>query len=438
MAQVFPFRGIHFALREVGDLSDVVAPPYDRVPDDVQETLYARHPHNIVRITKGRVEAGDNEQRNVYTRAAETLQDWLKRAILVRDEVPALYVYHQEYTFGGERLTRKGFMALAQLEPEGVHAHERTLKGPKEDRLKLMRATEANLEHVFMLYQDRDRRADRILQDAAAGTRPDMVAEDADRNVHRVWKVTDPAVIRGVQEALRKKELYIADGHHRFETSTNYLRECVDKGWVPGAAESYDKRLMTLFNVAEPGMSIRPIHRLVHGIPQFDAERFLAKASEEFVVTRFPSFEAMEAAVRAGQGRHTFGLYARGVHATLALRDERAMDRLIAGTWSADYKRLDVSILHGAILEPLLGIDARALEEQRNITYSVTLEKGKNAIASGTEEIFFLLNPTGAEEVVRVADHGEKMPQKSTDFYPKLLTGLVAMKMEIEKPRAKG
>ncbi|MEI6171223.1 MAG: DUF1015 domain-containing protein [bacterium] len=433
MAQVFPFRGMHFDQRKIGSLTNVVAPPYDRVPDDVQTALYARHPHNIVRITKGRAEPGDDERNNVYTRAARTLNGWLEDGTLVRDKEPSLYVYHQEYAFGGERLTRKGFMALAQLEPEGVHAHERTLKGPKEDRLKLMRATEANLEHVFMLYRDPERQADRVIDAAVAGVRPTMVAEDADRNTHRVWQVTDPDVIRRVQEALGDKELYIADGHHRFETSGNYLCECREKGWAPAAPESFDKRLMTLFNVAEPGMSIRPIHRLVHGVAGYDAESFLAKAAEHFVVTRFPTFEAMEAATRAGKDRHTFGFAARGVHATLAFRDERVMDRLIAGSWSADTKRLDVSILHAAILEPLLGIDARALEEERNITYSVTLEKGRKGIESGTEQIFFLLNPTGADEVVRVADHGEKMPQKSTDFYPKLLTGLVAMKMEIRK-----
>ncbi len=433
MAQVFPFRGIRYGTKLAGDLTDLVAPPYDRVPDDVQAALYARHPRNIVRVTKGKPEAGDDKKKNVYTRAARTLEEWLRDGVLVRDAEPALYVYHQEYTFGGERLTRKGFMALAQLQPEKVHAHEQTLKGPKEDRLKLMRATEANLEHVFMLYQDPKREADAILNAAVAGRAPDMVAEDADKNAHRVWRITDPEVIRGVQAALADKELYIADGHHRFETSVNYMRACTAAGWSPAAPESFDKRLMTLFNVAEPGMSIRPIHRLVHGVAGFDANAILAKAEELFVVVRHPSFDAMDEAVRAGKDRHTFGFHATGVYATLSLRDERVMDRLISGDRSRDYKRLDVSILHGAILEPLFGIDARALEEQTNITYSVTLEKGRKGIESGSEQIFFLLNSTGAEEVVRVADHGEKMPQKSTDFYPKLLTGLVAMKMEIRR-----
>lgn len=433
MAQVFAFRGVHYADKVASRLTDVVAPPYDRVPDEVQAALYARHPLNIVRITKNKPEPGDGEGKNVYTRAARTLEEWLRDGTLARDAEPALYVYHQEYTFGGERLTRKGFMALAQLQPEKVHAHEKTLKGPKEDRLRLMRATEANLEHVFMLYHDAARRADRALADAIVGVRPAMVAEDADGNAHRVWRVVDAKVIRAVQDALADRELYIADGHHRFETSVNYMRECLAAGWKPRAVESFDKRLMTLFNVAEPGMSIRPIHRLIHGIPNFDPEAFLGQAAERFLVTRYPTFEAMEEATRAGKGKHTFGFAARGVHATLALRDETVMDRLISSEWSRDYKRLDVSILHAAILEPLLGIDARALEEQTNITYSVTLEKGRKGVDSGAEQIFFLLNATVADEVVRVADHGEKMPQKSTDFYPKLLTGLVAMKMEIDK-----
>jgi uncharacterized protein (DUF1015 family) len=433
MARIVPFRGVHYDERKITSLTDVVAPPYDRVPDDVQAALYARHPHNIVRVTKAKAELGDDDRVNVYTRAAKTLDDWMREGALVRDREPGLYVYHQEYTFGGTRLTRKGFMALAQLQPEKVHAHEKTLKGPKEDRLRLMRATEANLEHVFMLYSDGERRADHALADAVAGVRPTMTAEDADRNAHRVWRVTDPHVIRAVQDALADKELYIADGHHRFETSVNYMHECLAAGWEPAAPESFDKRLMTLFNVAEPGMSIRPIHRLIHGVSAYDAESFLARAEEQFIVARYPTFDAMESATRAGRDRHTFGFCSRGVHATLTLRDERIMDELISSQWSRDYKRLDVSILHAAVLEPLLSIDARALEEQTNITYSVTLEKGRKGIESGTEQIFFVLNPTVADDVIRVANHGEKMPQKSTDFYPKLLTGLVAMKMEIRK-----
>jgi len=433
MAEIHAFRGIRYDVTKVGSLTDVVTPPYDRVPEDVQATLYARSPLNMVRIIKGRAEPGDDERNNVYTRAARTFQEWLASGVFVRDPDPSLYMYHQEYTFGGERLVRKGVMALVKLEPQKVHAHERTLKGPKEDRLRLMRASEANFEHVFMLYNDPRRVADRALAEAVDGRKPDMVAQDADRNPHRVWRVSDPRTLAAVEAALRDKDLYIADGHHRYETSVNFMRECRERGWTPAATESFDTRLMTLFNVAEPGMSIRPIHRMVHGVAGFDPGAFLERAGERFEVTRRQSFEDMVQAAAAGAARHTFGFYARGAAATLRLRDEGTVDELIGGSWSKDYRRLDVSILHAAVLEALLGIDAQALEEQTNITYSVTLEKGRNGVESGAEQVFFVLNGTSADEVVRVADHGEKMPQKSTDFYPKLLTGLVLSKMEIRK-----
>ena len=433
MAKIIPFRGYRYSTEKVGQISDVVTPPYDRVYPDVQAAAYERHPNNIVRIIKGKANPGDSDSDNVYTRAAATLNEWIEQNVLVRDAEPALYVYHQEYTFAGERLVRKGVVALGKLEPEKVHAHEKTLKGPKEDRLKLMRATEGNFGHIFMLYNDPQRAADQALAEAIAGKEPTIVAEDADGNAHRVWKVTDSAVIETVQSALADKDLYIADGHHRYETAANFLGECEQQGWSPAAPESFDVRMMTLFNIAEPGMSIRPIHRMIHAVDGFDVEDFLGKAEASFTVVRHPSFEAMAEATRTGKSLHTFGCVAGGVFATLQLRSEDLVDDLVPGDRSEDYKRLDVSILHAGILERLLGVDAKALEEQRNVTYTVDETVGVESVASGKEQLFLLLNATSADEVVRVADHGEKMPQKSTDFYPKLLTGLVLTKMEIQK-----
>ncbi len=432
---IIPFRGIRYNPDKIRDMSSVVTPPYDRIYEDVQEICYERHLHNIVRIVKGRRDAGTNGG-GVYTRAAEHLSSWLQEGILVRDETPALYVYHQEYTFAGERLVRKGVIALARLEPGRVHFHEKTLKGPKADRLRLMQATEANFGQIFMLYSDRLRKAEAALAAAIEGVSPEIEAVDADGNAHRVWSIIDPAVIKAVQDSLAGKDLYIADGHHRYETALTFMAECEEKGWKEAAPESFGYRMMTLFNIAEPGMSIRPIHRLIHGIEQYDAEEFLAKAGGAFVVERHNSLQEMTAAVSAGSAQHTFGCYTGGIWATLRLRDEAIMDDLVGDDLSSDYKRLDVSILHTAILERLLGIDAQALAEQRNVTYTVDSERGAAMVDGGREQIFFLLNGTAADEVIRVADHGEKMPQKSTDFYPKLLTGLVFMKMEIEKPAA--
>jgi uncharacterized protein (DUF1015 family) len=433
MAHIVPFRGYRYDPGKVGRISDVVTPPYDRVYPEIQAACYERSPYNIVRIIKGKTDPDDSDAENVYTRAAGFLHRWIDEGVLVRDVEPALYVYHQEYSFEGRRLTRKGVVALGKLEPEKVHAHERTLKGPKEDRLKLMRATEANFGHIFMLYRDPERVADGVLTSAIDGIEPLIEAADDERNAHRVWRVGDPSVIERVQKALSDRDLYIADGHHRYETAATYMAECAENGWRPAAPESFDVRMMTLFNVAEPGMSIRPIHRLIHGPADFEPTAFLAAAAEQFVVERHPSFDAMAVATQAERERHTFGCYTGGIFATLTLRDVSVMDELIETDRSTDFRQLDVTILHAAILERLLGIDARALEEQRNVTYTVDAAKGIEAVDGGQEQLFFFLNATAADEVIRIADHGEKMPQKSTDFYPKLLTGLVLSVMEIEK-----
>jgi len=432
MAQLLPFRGYRYAPEHVADMTDVVAPPYDRVYPDVQEACYERSDFNIVRIIKGKEQAGDDEQKNVYSRAADHLRRWIEEGILQRDSTPALYAYHQTYSFGGERLTRKGIIALGKLEPEKVHAHERTLKGPREDRLKLIRATEANFGHIFMLYSDPNRTADAVAAEAIEGTTPDIEATDADGNLHQVWAITDSETIARIQGALSEKDLYIADGHHRYETAVNYMRECEEKGWKPAAAESFDARMMTLFNVNEPGTSIRPIHRMVHGLRSFDLEQFLSKASERFEVERVGDMQAMTEAV-AEAGKHAFGLATQDAFAVLKLREGVDLHELVSADRSNDYVNLDVAVLHAGILEELLGIDAKALEEQTFVTYTVDVAKAEKALASGAEQAFFFMNATRADEVVRVADHGEKMPQKSTDFYPKLLTGLVLTVMEIDK-----
>ena len=433
MAQIIPFRGYRYDPVIVGDISDVVTPPYDRVCPDVQQACYQRSPYSIVRIIKGLAEESDSDGNNVYMRAAEYLNEWIGEEILIRDTEPALYAYHQSYSFEGTHLTRKGVIALGKLEPETVHAHEKTLKGPKEDRLKLMRATEANFGHIFMLYDDPARSTEVAVQAIVENEQPLIEAEDADGNSHQVWRITDRAVVGTIQATLRDKDLYIADGHHRYETAVNYMDECQEKSWQPAAPESFGVRMMTLFNVSEPGMSIRPIHRLVHGIENFDGSSFLGAAAEHFHVERHDSFDEMVSATRDGCRQHTLGCVAADSFVTLTLKDESIMNKLVASDLSEDYRQLDVTILHAAILDRLLGIDAQALEEQRNVTYTVDAENGVSMVKSGREQLLFYLNSTTPDEVIRVADHNEKMPQKSTDFYPKLLTGLVLTKMEIAR-----
>jgi uncharacterized protein (DUF1015 family) len=433
LAQIIPFRGYRYNPAVVGNMSDVVTPPYDRVYPDVQKACYQRSPNNIVRIIKGLSEATDSESNNVYTRAAQSLETWIADEVLVRDSEPAFYAYHQTYSFEGEQLTRKGVIALGKLEPEKVHAHEKTLKGPKADRLKLMQATEANFGHIFMLYDDPERATEKALQTLVESNAPLINVVDTDENTHQVWLITDAAAIATIQAALNDKDLYIADGHHRYETAVNFMGECQENGWKPAAPESFGVRMMTLFNVAEPGMSIRPIHRLVHGIKGFEAASFLAAAGEHFNIEMHETVDAMVAATRTGRGQHTVGCVTGDLIFTLTLKEVSIMNELVDSDRSEDYKRLDVTVLHAAILDRLLGVDAKALEEQSNVTYTVDAAHGVAMVQSGEEQLFFYLNATSPEEVVRVADHDEKMPQKSTDFYPKLLTGLVLTKMEMTK-----
>ncbi len=433
MAHVIPFRGVRYNPHVVSDISDVVAPPYDRVYPDVQEACLARHPNNIVRIIKGQAQPSDNDAENVYSRAAASLSSWLQEGVLIRDETPAIYAYHQEYTFAGRTFIRKGIIALGQLEPEKVHAHEKTLRGPKEDRLRLMRATEANFGHIFMLYSDPERSADRAVEDAIRGETPLIQARDGDGNHHQVWSITSPETIRIVQEALSSRELYIADGHHRYETAVNYMRECQAKGWRPAAPESFDCRMMTLFNIDEPGMTIRPIHRLVHGVSSEKTRSFFDRAAARFTVIDVSTRDEAMKVLSDHRDGHAFACFTEDRWAVLALPDGTDVASVVPGTASLDYKALDVSILHAAVLDDLLGIDAKALEEQTHLTYTVDPTDGEARVAQGAEQMLILLNATTPEQVRCIADHGEKMPQKSTDFYPKLLTGLVLSKMEIQR-----
>ncbi|MBN1857703.1 DUF1015 domain-containing protein [Candidatus Bipolaricaulota bacterium] len=433
MAQIIPFRGIRYSPEFVADISDVVAPPYDRVYPDVQDACYDRHPNNIVRIIKGRAEPTDNDGNNVYTRAATYLRTWLERGVLIRDKVPTIYAYNQTYSFSGKTFTRKGVIALGRLEPDRVHAHEKTLRGPKEDRLRLMRATEANFGHIFMLYSDPERIADIAVTQAIHGCPPLMEAHDADGNLHQVWGITSPEVIGTVQEAMSARELYIADGHHRYETAVTYMDECTQRGWKPAAPESFDVRMMTLFNIDEPGMTIRPIHRLVHALPPERVLSFFERASEHFTLVEVADRDAALAALAANRSKHAFACFAGGRWAVLVLPDGTDIEAIVSGAASAEYKSLDVSILHAAVLDNLLGIDAAALEEQTHLTYTVDSADGEAQVRGGSEQLLILLNPTTPGQVRRIADFGEKMPQKSTDFYPKLLTGLVLSKMEIDR-----
>ena len=445
MAKIFPFRGITYSPEKFGrDLSDLITQPYDRITSERQAEYYRRHPKNFVRIVLGKKFASDDEYFNYYTRSAGYLNCWLDDKILVSAEKPAIYAYHQAFEVEGRQIVRKGFIALAELEEpgKGVKAHEKTLAGPKADRLNLTRHIRAQVGHIFMLYSDPQKIADEALERAIADREPDFTAKDWFGNEHRLWAITDTATIETVQSALADKTLFIADGHHRYETAVNYWKECESKGLKPepGATETYRNRMMTFINMDDPGLVVLPTHRVVHSVKNFDLDRFISAAEKNFKVERYAESKFQEVmakmAMLGEQGEHTFVFVPKNAKECylLTLRDESIMDSRITEQVSAEWKRLDVTILHKLLLEDLLGIDAKALEEKRNLYYIRNKEDGFKYLEKDPDvQCVFYVNPTKVEQVKKIASAGERMPQKSTDFYPKLLTGMVINKLRFSE-----
>ena len=429
MAEICPFRGVRYNPEKFPRLDVVVSQPYDRVRYGLQEKYYDLSQYNIVRIIKNKEEVGDDENNNVYTRARDHYHRWLNEGILIRDTQPALYVYHQEFTINGQRRVRKSFVAalrLVEFDEGTVLPHERTLAGPKVDRLNLLRATAINFELVFMLYPDPENQVNVLLDTAIAGRAPDVdVIELYEKDVRqKMWIVTDPQAIQAVQAAmLPKRNLIIADGHHRYETSLNYRNEMrvAHPDAPPNTAFNY--RAVALVSMDDPGLTILPTHREVHGYGMVPADVLLERAASYFAVIPVADQAAcLELMARRGR-EHAIGFYAAGRYHVLVLKNESLLDQLITEQRVLDWKRLDVTILHKLLIENVVGIDDQLLE--RKIRYHRDLQGAIDNVDRGEGEYVFLLNPTRIGEVKACSTQGEKMPQKSTDFYPKMISGLV-------------
>ena len=433
MALIYPFHGLRYSPEKAGDLSLVMTQPYDKISNELQREYYGRSPFNVVRITKNLEKNEDPD--TVYPDAAATFERWIAEELLVPEPNPAIYAYFREYEAEGEKLNQKGFVALLDLaRPAGsILPHERTLAEPKADRLRLMRATESNDDLIYMLFTDDRLVVDQILEEATHGLSPDIEVEDDFRAIHRVWAITDARVLKRIRDAMVPEELFIADGHHRFETAVAYMNECKSCGWRPGGTESFDKRMVACFNSAAPGITILPTHRLVHALASLESADFLRRAGQYFHAKKLKSPESLWGAMKEARGRdHVFGFYAADTRRPwlLTLKEEARVDPLMLAHGEA-YRHLDVSILHTLLLENILGIDEAKLVAQTHVEYARDREACLRAVNEGRYQAAFFLNPTTVEQMQRVALLGERMPQKSTDFYPKLLTGLVLMKMAI-------
>ena len=413
MARVFPFQPYRYT-PQAGRLDHLVTQPYDKITRPMRERYLELSPYNLVRIILGETSPSDNDRDNVYTRAAAYLQEWIKRGILASDREPSLYAYFQEFQDpdSGQTLVRQGFIGLGAVEDysEGVvHRHEQTLSGPKKDRLELLRHTHAHFGQIFMLYPDPERAIDGLLQQASCAA-PVCEVEDEYGAAHRLWKISDAAFIRRVQQLMGPKKLLIADGHHRYETALAFRNENPS---LAGAA----KVMMTFVNMHSPGLRILATHRLVSGLEAFSAEAFLAHAATGFRIRQVESSGALrDAWGRSGEGRPALGV-AIG-------------DRLFLLERAGPDSRLDVAVVHEDLLEGALGIGGDAVREERNLRYVRGLEFAIEHARQGAAQIAFLLRPVSVEQVADIALSGGVMPQKSTDFYPKLLSGLTVYRIE--------
>lgn len=438
MAEIIPFKGLLYNPGKVGDLNKVMAPPYDVISPKKQDDLYSRHSNNIIRLILGKTNAQDTEGNDRYSRAAENLEKWVNEGVLTQDERPSIYYYSQTYSQNdGSKQTRKGFIALSKLVDfgKGIHPHEKTLSGPKADRLKLMKACDANFSCIFSLYSEPELNINRTLDNATKGKPPIIDVTDDDGIINKVWRVEDPAVLDAVTGAMKDKALFIADGHHRYETALNYRNMMREKVKNYTGAEPFNYVMMYFSNMDDEGMTIWPTHRVVHSLKDFNEADFIERCREYFAIDEFPYSPATEPEVRktflsrledAGAKAVSLGLHirARDIYYLLSIRSKDVMDKVFGDSIPEVFKNLDVTVLHSLVFANILKMTQEAQEAQENLIYVKSYEDAIAACKKDENQLVFLLNATKIEQVKSVALAGFVMPQKSTYFYPKLLSGL--------------
>ena len=428
MADVQAFRAYRYDLARVGNLSDVIAPPYDVIDASLQQALYDRSPYNVVRLILNQETPADNENNNRYTRAAQALRDWQQETVLAQDSARSLYVYHQDFEVEGKRYTRKGVMARVRLEPFGsgrIYPHEETLAGPKADRLKLFHATAMNLSQIFGLYPDEDGEITAKL-DAAIGRTMPIQAVDHLGVVSKLWPIGHQQTISAINGLMGPKPIFIADGHHRYETALKYLEEKRQSGDVTTADHPANFVLMMLVSMHDPGLVILPTHRLISGVGDLRTEQLTALLNATFHCEKVGTgpdaanmaWEMIEA--DGSQSLLGFGTVADGVWQTARFRAPEQMAQL-AAEHSEAWRGLGVAILQRVVLDKAMSQGGG----QAKCQYVHLMREVNEAVAAKKCQVAALVPPATMDHVAQIAGNLEKMPPKSTYFYPKLLSGLV-------------
>ncbi len=424
MVEVVPFNGLRYNEEKSGPLSELIAPPYDVIRPNLQEELYARNPHNVVRLILGKQSEDDNDANSRYTRSAKDFTDWQSKGILKEDAVPSFYVYSQEYTFNGQTNNRIGFFVRVRLEDfdkGNICPHEFTLAKAKKDRAQLIRACRANFSPVFGLFSDPGGVIDGKLAEIIE--QPPLTEIDEDSVIHRMWQVDDAETVQFLSGSFKDKKVYIADGHHRYETSLAYHKE--HGAEVPDSAHV----MMFLTNLDAQSLAIYPIHRQLKCPTPFTREHCIEQLTPYFDVEQLPKGQSADQLTarleKTGKDGIVFCAYlGQGGALLLKLKDIKNIVPFMEDD-STDLKVLDVYQLHTLVLRELLGIDTRKPEHQQYITYNVRTEESMANVDAGTFDLVIFMNATRMEQVRQLAEKGIRLPQKATYFYPKLLSGLV-------------
>lgn len=435
MPAIQAFRGLRYNLARVGSLSNVVAPPYDVVDAQLQQHLYDLSPFNFIRLELTKPDPTSGDSNAVYQHAATQFRDWISQGVLQREPDPAIYVYHQIFHYAGQSFTRRGFMARIKLVRFGegeIYPHEQTHAKAKDDRLRLTRACQANLSQIFGLYPDPDNTAQNLLE-AHVASKPALEAVDHLGVTHRLWPVTDARLIAQVASLVEKKPMFVADGHHRYETACNYRDELAQAagGELPSEHPA-NYVLSMLMSMDDPGLVVMPTHRLLHGVVAMDALELTAKLSIAFDCQ--PAGQGSEAAQKVWKeileldDQGAFGLYtAKDQRWTLVTANADTPEHMarVASGQSEDWRCLGVSMLHSLIVDDLLG-----LQGHPKPTYVHLVDEVVDGLCGRLEgqleyQLAALVMPATVDDIRKVSLHQERMPAKSTYFYPKLLSGLV-------------
>lgn len=440
MAKVVPFKGLRYNTEKFKDLDSVTAPPYDIISSDEQQELYNKDEYNVIRLDFGMEFESDDDENNKYTRSAAYLKKWIEEEILKYEDEPAFYIYEQIFQLDMDESpthSLKGIISLVQLEEFSkkiIIPHEETLKKAKRDRLGLMEATESNMSQIYSLYMDSDQAIADIISECSDGA-PDISFTTKENVIQNVWIIKDNDMINQLSKKFENKQLFIADGHHRYETALHYRNMRHEQDGTEVGTQPYDYTMMMLVSMDDSGLFVFPTHRMIKEVSNFSEQMTIGMLTDDFGASKIYFTEGDVADIITTKLHNTvdekrFAFYTgENYYYLLELKDVHVMDDMIEGKSDA-YKHLDVTILHKLILEKYFGIDEQSLANQEHIVYTKDAAEAVKRVDDGEFQCAFIINPTKVSEIKDISLANEKMPQKSTYFWPKLITGIVIYKFD--------